>query len=343
MALAPDRYALLLNTFAERPQPVAEEGGLRDALRHCQHARLDQLPLPGRGATLQRWQALADVAGLDLALVKLFEGHTDALAILAELGAGPLAGEGLWAVWAAEPPQARVNITHREGARVQLSGVKAWCSGAAQVDHALITVWDDQQRSQLVALPMAQAGVQVTGQGWQAVGMAATASVEVLFDGAEAQCVGAPGEYLIRPGFWQGGAGIAACWYGAATTAGHYLREHCLRRRGDPHADAHLGAVDAHLGAARAALQVCAQWIDAHPTDDARLPVQRVRAIVEHSVEQVITHVGRALGASPFCRQARFARLLSDLPVFMRQSHAERDLAGLGQLLCEQPAQRWSL
>jgi hypothetical protein len=32
------------------------------------------------------------------------------------------------------------------------------------------------------------------------------------------------------------------------------------------------------------------------------------------------------------CRNARFARALADLPVFLRQSHAERDLAALGEL-----------
>jgi hypothetical protein len=51
--------------------------------------------LPGNGATLQRWQCTALVAGYDLALLKLYEGHTDALAILAELrGPGILAHRG---------------------------------------------------------------------------------------------------------------------------------------------------------------------------------------------------------------------------------------------------------
>jgi hypothetical protein len=44
-------------------------------------------------------------------------------------------------------------------------------------------------------------------------------------------------------------------------------------------------------------------------------------------------HATRALGAGPLCRNARFARALADLPVFLRQSHAERDLAALGELI----------
>ena len=50
------------------------------------------LPLPGSGRTRERWAALADLAGEDLSLARLAEGHADALAILAELGAALAAG-----------------------------------------------------------------------------------------------------------------------------------------------------------------------------------------------------------------------------------------------------------
>jgi len=53
--------------------------------------------------------------------------------------------------------------------------------------------------------------------------------------------------------------------------------------------------------------------------------------------------VGRAMGATPFCRDARFARLAADLPVFLRQSHAERDLAELGRLVTAQDDPGWQL
>jgi hypothetical protein len=47
------------------------------------------LPLPGGGRTCERWAILTDLAEEDLSLARLSEGHTDALAILAELGATP--------------------------------------------------------------------------------------------------------------------------------------------------------------------------------------------------------------------------------------------------------------
>ena len=90
------------------------------------------IPLPGAGNTWRRWLLLAQVAARDVSLVKLYEAHADALAILAELGACVPPPGSRWAVWAAEPPDARVvprADAHAEGG-VSLSGRKAWCSGA---------------------------------------------------------------------------------------------------------------------------------------------------------------------------------------------------------------------
>jgi alkylation response protein AidB-like acyl-CoA dehydrogenase len=312
----------------QQPPDYADTEALGRCLRAMVEVGLDLLPLPGSGLTLERFQRLAEVGGHDLGLCKLYEGHTDALAIIQQLGGSPTPAS-TWGMWAAEPPQARVRITP-SGHRVLLNGRKAWCSGAAVLSHALLTAWDQQDRQQLVAVALDQPGVNVTSDGWQAVGMGATGSVEVLFEGAEAQAIGHPGDYLQRPGFWQGGIGIAACWYGAAQSIAERLRRHCASRE-EPHALAHLGAVDSALHAAAEVLRVSASTIDAAPTDNAELLARRARAVVEHSAELVIQHVGHALGAGPYCKDRQFARLIADLPVFLRQSHAERDLAALGQ------------
>ncbi|MCU1761942.1 acyl-CoA dehydrogenase [Pseudomonas sp. 14P_8.1_Bac3] len=318
-----------LQAFLQRQPPdYADTQALGRCLREMVEAGLDQLPLPGGGQTLERFQRLAEVGGHDLGLCKLYEGHTDALAIIQQLGGSPTACS-TWGMWAAEPPDARVRVS-RQGQLVALNGRKAWCSGAAALSHALLTAWDEQDRQQLVAVALDQPGVTVTDQGWQAVGMAATGSVEVLFDGAEAQAIGHPGDYLRRPGFWQGGIGIAACWYGAAQSLAERLRSHCAHRE-EPHALAHLGAVDSALHAAATVLRFSASSIDAAPQEDAEGLARRARAVVENSVEQVILHVGHALGAGPYCKDRQFARLIADLPVFLRQSHAERDLAALGK------------
>ena len=198
------------------------QGDVASALQTLVNRGLDQLPLPGHGQTLQRWQALAAVAEHDLSLAKLYEGHTDALAILQELSQPLLAQpRSTWGVWAAEAAGERVLMRPAEEGgvgRVALSGLKRWCSGAVSVSHGLLTAWHaDGRGPQLVAVAMRQTGVQVHTDAWQAVGMGGSASVDVAFDAARAEPVGQPGEYLSRPGFWHGGAGIAACWHGGAS------------------------------------------------------------------------------------------------------------------------------
>ncbi|PKH38145.1 acyl-CoA dehydrogenase [Pseudomonas sp. 43NM1] len=321
----------------QQPLGYADTQALGRCLRALVEAGFDQLPLPGSGQTLARFQRLAEVGGHDLGLCKLYEGHTDALAIIQQLGGTPTPAS-TWGMWAAEPPQAKVRVTP-SGQMVLLNGRKAWCSGAAVLSHALLTAWDDQDQQQLVAVALDQPGVIVTTDGWQALGMAATGSVEVVFESAEAQAIGNPGDYLQRPGFWQGGIGIAACWYGAAQSIAERLRRHCAQRP-EPHALAHLGAVDSALHAAAEVLRVSALAIDAQPTANAELLARRARAVVENSAEQVIQHVGRALGAGPYCKDRQFAQLIADLPVFLRQSHAERDLAALGQAVINED---WTL
>jgi len=325
-------------------------------------AGLDRLPMPGQGGTLERWQVLASVAAYDLALLKLYEGHTDALAILDEIGGPelpPPAGE-LWGVWCAEVPGARLALRPAAGNddddgagdALVLSGRKAWCSGAAGLTHALVSCWNEQGQACLAAVALEQRGVHITGEGWQAVGMAASASVDVEFDHAVARQIGVPGAYLQRPGFWHGGAGIAACWLGAAGAVGAYLRTSLYATLAeaatapavaDPHRLAQLGTIDITLAAATALMRDAAAAIDRYPERDARALALRTRLSAETAATQVLTLATRALGAGPLCRDARFARLCADLPVFLRQSHAERDLAALGTIIAQLSENPWKL
>ncbi|MGF6901246.1 acyl-CoA dehydrogenase [Paraburkholderia sp. GAS348] len=333
------RYAGALEDFLHRTRfDTGDPAALGDVLRALVEQGYDRLPfvpLPGHGQTLARWRTLAVVAACDLGLVKLFEGHTDALAILAELRGPTPPIRSRWGVWAAEPPDARVQASKRAtrtdtAAQLYLNGTKAWCSGAGVVSHALVTAWIDDEPV-LAAVAMDHPSISIDTSKWQAVGMQATASADVTFDRTPAALVGAAHAYVRRPGFWHGGAGIAACWYGAAAQIGRTLREASMQRA-DGHRLAHLGAVDVAFAGAAAVLRETAAHIDANPKADSRRDAMRARLIVEEAATAVMNHATRTLGAGPLCRDARFARALADLPVFLRQSHAEGDLAALGEL-----------
>jgi alkylation response protein AidB-like acyl-CoA dehydrogenase len=298
------------------------------------------LPLPGRGRTRERWAALADLASEDLSVARLSEGHTDALAILAELGTSPQTAPppgSRWGVWAAQPPGPGLNA-HKDGRSWRLDGIKQYCSGARSCTHALVTaVAPDGNRLFVVT---ARDLWPLPGT-WRATGMAASDTLDVSFDGIEAEPVGEAGSYTARPGFAHGGAGVAACWYGGARAVGQTLRQAAAERDVGPHALAHLGAVDVALSTAHTALDVAAAEIDADPEDDlggGERRALRLRALVETVATDVLRRVGRALGAGPLSRDEAHSRRVADLTVYLRQHHAERDLAQLGSLVASDGA-----
>ena len=298
--------------------------------------RLD-LPAPGSGRTWDRWLALADLAGEDLSLARLGEGHADAVAILAEVaGPAPAAGQR-WGVWAANPPGPALTAA-RTGSAWHLRGTKQYCSGARTCTDALVTAAaDDGVR--LFAVRTQQ--LEPRPGTWPAVGMAASDTLDIGFPDVPAVPVGGPGAYLDRPGVSHGGVGVAACWYGGARAVGRTLLAAAGKRDVGPHALAHLGAVDVALSTARATLYQAADEIDADPADARKTGPRRalvVRALVESVATEVLGRVGRALGAGPLCHDEAHARMVADLTVYLRQHHAERDLAALGALTAGQGA-----
>ena len=298
--------------------------------------RLD-LPLPGSGATGERWAAFADLAEDDLSLARLGEGHADAVAILAELDGPPPAPGSRWGVWAANPPGPNVTAS-REGGTWVLRGTKQYCSGARVCTHALVTAaaGDD---ALLFAVPVD--GLEPREGTWPATGMAGSDTLDVGFPAIAAEPIGPPGGYTSRPGFSHGGVGVAACWYGGARGVARALLGAAAKRDIGPHALAHLGAVDIALRTARAALARAAAEIDADPRDlrgQGALRALRVRALTEAAATDVLARTGRALGAGPLSHDEAHSRAVADLTVYLRQHHAERDLARIGELVAAQGA-----
>ncbi len=301
----------------------ALEAHVRDLL-----ARQPALPLPGRGRTLDRWRALARIAGDDLCVAKVLEAHYDAQAILEDLGAAPLEPDMLAAVWAAEGPHATLRFDPASGT---VSGVKPWCSGAGLVDVALVTA-ASEAGGRLVQVRADAPGLRHLPQSWHATGMGGIPSGSVEFAEVPAKPLGEPGAYLARPGFWHGGAGIAACWYGAAVALAEPLHR-SQRVANDAQQAALLGKIDMTLRSAAALMRELAAAIDDAPSRPHQTDVLRLRSVVERSCTHVLDAVGRALGPAPMCLDPAHAQRWSDLTVFIRQSHADRDWAELGRAL----------
>ncbi len=289
-----------------------------------------RLPRPGTGETRLLWSALATLGSVDLTVARAVEPHLDAHAILAEAGAEAPAGS-TWGVWAAEGPGARLQADRDR----TLTGTKPWCSLAGTVSHALVTAWVDDRQRQLFAVALDQPGVTAGDAPWVARGLRAVRSTPVDFDHAAAHPVGGPGWYLHRDGFAWGGIGVAAIWYGATVALARRLWQQAAQREPDQVGLMHLGIVDAALTAATATLLAAAERIDAGAAhgDDGALLALRTRQVVAEAAETVLRTVDHALGPAPLTTEEEHAARVSDLRLYVRQHHAERDAAALGRLV----------
>jgi alkylation response protein AidB-like acyl-CoA dehydrogenase len=299
----------------------------------------DRLPLPGCGETAVRWALLAEVAAADLTAARILEAHSDALAILAE---ATVAGEysqpvpaGTWGVFAAEGPGVRLDATDGP-CGWRLTGTKPWCSLGGVLDHALVTAHAGPQR-RLFAVDLHEPSVHADPpSGWAARGLRNVPSGPVHFAATPAYPVGRPSWYLTRPGFAWGGLGVAACWYGGAHALAHSLRAAAAGREPDGLLSMHVGAADVAMYGAAASLLEAARAVDDSDPRDGRageLLALRVRSVVVDAAERVLAHVAHALGPAPLAFDEEHARRVADLQIYIRQHHAERDLATLGKLL----------
>ena len=297
------------------------------------------MSLPASGRSAERWQRLAQLAEDDIVAARIAEARVDAAAILHELGGNPPESGQLRGVLAAEAPDAALMATRVSGGAFTLGGTKAWCSGAGFRTHALVTARLDDGSRGLFAVAVTDPAVKpLPSTSWNA-GMAGSDTRPVQFTNAQAVAVGDPGDYPARPGFWHGAIGVAACWLGGARRVADPLYRCAGSQSADAYSLAHLGAVDAALAAGDAILAAAAMQVDSDPFDragTAQLLARRVRTVVEHAVDEAITRTGRALGPGPLCQDGRHAQRVADLTVYIRQSHAERDLAELGRLAGQQ-------
>ncbi|MHA3703235.1 acyl-CoA dehydrogenase [Jatrophihabitans sp. YIM 134969] len=299
------------------------------------------LPLPGGAGTAARFSILRAVARENLTAARALEAHTDALAILAEAGDAASTDHAstdlAWGVFAAEGPGTRVTARSTAEGGFRLDGVKPWCSLAALLDRALVTAHVEGGR-RLFAVDLHATGVEpAPPQTWAARGLTGVVSAPVRFTDVPATPVGEPGWYLERPGFAWGGIGVAACWSGGVDGLVDTLHRASFDREGDL-AALHVGVADAALHAADTVLADAAARIASGRADgdDGRVLALRVRAVVADTVERVLTQVGHALGPAPLAFDPDHARRVADLTLYVRQHHAERDLAALGATLLGQ-------
>ena len=289
-------------------------------------------PLPGHGQTSDRHRFLFEIGRRNLSLARLAEAHWDAVSILAEAG-HELVPNAIYGVWAAEIPGRSLHLSGET-----LSGKKPFCSGAGIIDRALVTVVDREHR--LIDIDLRQSNLEFDRSEWHTRAFSETSTCTVTFKSikiSKGDLVGPAGFYLGRPGFWHGACGPAACWAGGAAGLVDWAAN---QTRSDPHTLAHFGAMRSSLWALETLLDAAGAEIDRSPADvtAARVRALRVRHLVEVHATDILRRLARAYGPYPLAFDEAISTRYQELDLYLRQSHAERDLQALGEFERQGPA-----
>jgi alkylation response protein AidB-like acyl-CoA dehydrogenase len=294
---------------------------------------VEQLPLPGAGNTAERHSRLMQIGREDLSLAKLAEAHWDAVAILAEAGRQPTRG-ALYAVWASEIPGKALRLEETDKG-YQIIGSKMFCSGAGLVDRVLVAVGSPESRLVEVDLRKNSENIEGDMSAWatEAFRLTQTGAVTFRDAGVTAEdLIGDTGWYVNRSGFWHGACGPAACWAGGVAALVDFAME---SSRDDPHTLAHLGAMNANIWTMKSCLDIAGREIDEKPENCAAAQIRalQLRHLVEQACTDTLRRFARAYGPHPLSMNQDISRRYQEAELYLRQSHAERDLESLARLL----------
>lgn len=265
----------------------------------------------------------------DLSFARLFEGHVNAVSLVARYGnreqlsalAARVAEGGLSAVWGADD----ANGLHLLGGQTSvLQGRKILASGAGFVTDPVVTAKADN--GQIMCLLQLTAEETIDLSGWNALGMRSTATGAIDLSGIEVtskSILGVAGDFTRQPCFSGGAWRFCAAHVGATERLVDLFRDHLVARsRGDdPYQLQRLAQCIASAKTARSWVEETARRLSVEEADAANVVAiaNLTRMVTERCTLDVIEAVQRGIGLTSFIRPHPVERISRDLATYLRQ------------------------
>jgi len=344
---------------------ISEGAARRDAdpafpeepFRDLAAAGLLAIPVPnpirarGRRASFSKeWQVLRAVAAADGSVGRIFDGHLNGVERLAALAPEPLrareleavaAGELLLGVWGADPVPGEgqpARLVETETGLV-LKGVKTFCSGATGLDRALVTVRDPDgaPRPPLLAyVDLNSGGIEVDRSWFRGLGMRASESPRVVFQGARVLAIlGEPGELVREPYVARDAVRTTVTWAGMADLAVETALEILAAKSSGREPDEIVSLAAGRMLAARYTMDRWLEYAAWQADDDSEKSLASfstsLRAAVAESCREILDEAARACGSHPFAIASPLDRARRDLELFLLQHRLDPALARVGR------------
>ncbi len=273
--------------------------------------------------------ALVEVARVDLALARLVEGHADALRIIDQAGCSPAAG--VYGVWASRSAGTGVRAETVDGGW-QLRGELRFASGIGLIDRALVPGWVDEDHHLLFDIDASAAVADEST--WRTAAMDASRSFTVVLDVDGGEPVGPTDFYLQRPGFVVGGLCVAAVWAGGLQQVVDLVTGGIRSFTPSAHQLRRIGAMEQAQWQALVAVRAAVHAVtEQQPGWEHE--VAHARTAVATACDEVIDEAGKVVGPGGLSRNARLARAIADLGIYVRQHHLDGELEQAGRRALE--------
>jgi alkylation response protein AidB-like acyl-CoA dehydrogenase len=335
MQAAKQFAALVFDSAIETDQAAVIEAALWAQFRHAGLA-MSPFPKDLGGADLWEPGRYTDLCAIlrllgsaDLSVARLFEGHVNAVSLVARYGdreqlralAERIGEGGLSAVWGADDA---IGLHVVGGHKSVLQGKKILASGAGFVTNPIVTAKaDDGQVMCLLHLTMDE---RTDLSGWNALGMRSTATGAIDLSGIEVtpkNMLGVAGDFMRQPHFSGGAWRFCAAHVGATERLVDLFRDHLVARsRGDdPYQLQRLAQSIASAKTARAWVEEAARRLSVEEAGAANVVAfaNLTRMVTEQCALEVMQMVQRGVGLASFIRPHPIERISRDLATYLRQ------------------------
>jgi alkylation response protein AidB-like acyl-CoA dehydrogenase len=327
--------ALIYDASVESDHAGAIDGRLWVEFRRCGLA-MAPFPKELRGAGLcepGHYNVLCTILRLlgsaDLSVARLFEGHVNAVSLVARYGtydqirslSERVAKGGLSAVWGADDARG-LSIIH--GRKFVLQGKKILASGAGFVTDPIATAKAvDGQVMCLLHLTMDE---KIDLSAWNAQGMRSTATGAIDLSGivvTSENMVGVAGDFMRQPYFSGGAWRFCAAHVGATERLVDLFRDHLVKtaRGQDPYQQQRLAQGVASAKTSRFWVEEAARRLSVEEPEAGKVVAfaNLTRMVTERCALDVMETVQRGVGLTSFIWPHPIERISRDLATYLRQ------------------------
>lgn len=318
---------------------------------------------PYRGDVFTLWMLTKEIAKADLSLARCWEGHANSLVLLDGMAneeqkkrwfRGVVERGEKWVAWSGEPQSPALGEKAKFGTSLQrvdggwiVNGSKAFCTSAGGADWAILLVnaegpggarhaTSPAESLLLMCCDLSDPTISFDRSWWDPVGMRATVSLQVRFDGTfipDENLIGDPGQYLKEG--WQTcfAPHYAASFLGAAEAALDYSLDYVRgqNKGADPYVQHHIGKMTIGVETSHLWLRHVAHLWETCRYDEAQIAGSRARYVGEHVAEETMQHAMRACGARSLNRPSALERTFRDVSMYIRHDNDDQVLATIGR------------